>query len=267
MELLPAKINDRFIAYILDAFPFVAAYLGVHIVMIWTLKRASYTPEFSNRVALGCAAAYLLYQFLGNLAGATVGKRLMGIRVLRADGSPLGVLRSLLRTFGYCLSTPLFNFGFLVAIFHPESRALHDLLSGSVVVEPRPKNPAEAAILFLGAVLTLVAMAGGMVYLAFSQPSPQDLIAVQKAREGLLLMGQIQEKYREKNGTYARQLAEIAEASGDPAVFRGALADIFHGNVVNLDAGNKGYRFSARARDRKRTRVIVEGPPPTLRDK
>lgn len=262
VELRPARINERFIAYVLDAAPFALGYL----LTLWKLSPAPGVPPapaLSRHVALAWLAAYVAYQFLGNASGATAGKRLMGLRVVRRDGTPLGAGRSLLRALAYLVSTPFFNFGFLLALAHSESRALHDLIAGSVVIEPEPKNRAEAVVLFLGAALTLVAMYAGTLYLNISRPTRSDVLAVEKARDGLRVLAQIQEEHKSRRGAYTSSLAELAAASGDAAQFAASMNEIFDPHKFSISAGNRGYRMSAVARDRRGTRVSISGPPPT----
>jgi uncharacterized RDD family membrane protein YckC len=261
LELRPAKIAERFIAYVLDAVPFAGGYLLSLIVMTLKLGIAPDTGSFLARLSLVWAGLYLVYQFIGNATGATVGKRLMGLWIVGKDGRPLGLMRSFLRAGGYALSTPLFNFGFLVAFFHPESRALHDLISGSLVIEARPRNRAESAVLFFGALGLLGSIFGGTLYLYKTNPTTSDLLALEKAREGLKVMAQIEERFRVTHGTYTDSLSEIAKASGDVERFRSAMLEIFEPNLFQIEAGRRAYRLSAVARDRRRTRVTLEGSP------
>ena len=258
ITLVPARFNERFIAYFLDVAPLVAGYC---LTMVYGLEQLG-GPTKARAVAWAWIALYLFYQCLGNLSGGTIGKRLMGLRVIRRDGRGLGFFRSLVRALGHLLSTPLFNFGFVLALAHPESRALHDLLAGSVVVEPRRKQPAEAAILFLAAALTLSGLYGTMLYLNLYRPTSQDLAAVEKAREGLLILAQIEEAFKQGHGAYTDTLADLSAASGDPIQFQQAMSELFDPNRFKLRAGNRGYRIEAVARDRRRTRVALEGPPP-----
>lgn len=266
VELRPAKISDRFIAYFLDIAPFAAGYCLTVIYMAQKARITQDTPEFMMRVAGLWFGLYLVYQFLGNAAGATIGKRLMGLRVVRRDGQALGIARGFLRAAGYVLSTPLCNLGFLLAFFHPESRALHDLLAGSVVIEPRPKNPAEASLLFLSAFVVLSALIGGVIYLHRTNPTPADRLAIEKAREGLQVMAAVEEAHKSVHGTYTASLGDLAQASGDAEQFKSAMGEIFEPNLFQLRAGNKGYRIQAAAKDRRKTRVAIQGPPATLQD-
>ncbi len=73
--------------------------------------------------------------------GQTLGKRVLGLRVVAGDGAPLGwmpaIVRNLLRTvdmlpFGYAL-------GLISCLYDPYGRRLGDLVAGSLVVHTPPR--------------------------------------------------------------------------------------------------------------------------------
>jgi uncharacterized RDD family membrane protein YckC len=66
--------------------------------------------------------------------GATPGKMLFGMRVVRADGEALSVPRALGRYLAEMLSAAALGAGYLITPFHPERRALHDLVAGTRVI-------------------------------------------------------------------------------------------------------------------------------------
>ncbi len=76
----------------------------------------------------------IYYVGMWTLAGATVGKWILGLRVVRADGYPPTFLRSLIRFIGYFLSAIVFFLGFLWVLVDEEHRAWHDDLAGTWVV-------------------------------------------------------------------------------------------------------------------------------------
>jgi len=262
LELAPAKVSDRFVAFLLDLAPFLGGFIASMFFFQYQLHPGA--PDRAVFIHMGelWTGLALAYQFVGNLTGGTVGKRLMGIQVVRLDGRPLGAVRSLARALGYLLSMPLCNLGFLIAFVHPESRTLHDLLSGALVVETRAKNPAEAFILFLAAASAICALFFGNIYYDLHKPLPADLLAVQKAQEGLSILAQIEEAYKAKNGSYTRSLPDLVDASGDPVEFRKAMVEIFDPNLFRIEAGAGKYRISGVAKDRAETRVRIEGPLP-----
>jgi uncharacterized RDD family membrane protein YckC len=77
-----------------------------------------------------------VYFILGTFRyGTTLGKRPFKVYVVRAsDGGPITRGQSALRFVGYAASYLTFGCGFLMAAFHPQKRALHDLIAGTVSV-------------------------------------------------------------------------------------------------------------------------------------
>lgn len=69
--------------------------------------------------------------------GATLGKRAVGLRVLKADGTRLSFGRATGRHFAKTFITPLIPFaiGYIMAGFTDRKRALHDMIGDTVVVK------------------------------------------------------------------------------------------------------------------------------------
>lgn len=76
----------------------------------------------------------LYYIGLWALTGATVGKSLLGLRVVGADGFPPSIGRSIIRFIGYGLSAIVFFLGFIWILFDNEHRGWHDELAGTWVI-------------------------------------------------------------------------------------------------------------------------------------
>jgi len=115
--------------------------LGVHLptakefgpdfVMAGLLDR---NPMAAGALGLlfGLSALYQIY--LGGVLGQTLGKRLLGLRVISSRGEPPGPLVACLRFLAMTISLGLAGLGFLWCIFDRERRALHDHLSGTYVI-------------------------------------------------------------------------------------------------------------------------------------
>jgi uncharacterized RDD family membrane protein YckC len=80
------------------------------------------------------AGLYILY-FIGStvLGGQTLGRRIMGIRVLRSDGTRVRLKRAAIRYFGSWLSLPLF-WGYLLVLIDNRRQTFHDRLADTVVI-------------------------------------------------------------------------------------------------------------------------------------
>jgi uncharacterized RDD family membrane protein YckC len=73
--------------------------------------------------------------------GQSIGKMLTGLRVVRTDGKTAGLNNLLLRHLaGYPLTILTMGMGFLVSMFNSNGRALHDFLSGTIVVYGRRRS-------------------------------------------------------------------------------------------------------------------------------
>ena len=81
------------------------------------------------------------YVGLWALTGATVGKWLLGLRIVGPDGTPPTVGRSLIRFIGYGLSAIVFFLGYIWVLFDDERRAWHDELAGTWVVYDFQRRP------------------------------------------------------------------------------------------------------------------------------
>jgi uncharacterized RDD family membrane protein YckC len=76
----------------------------------------------------------LFYYVLMTARGATIGKKVFGLKVVKADGTPPGFGRALLRqTIGYFVSS-FFWLGFIWIAFDPQRQGWHDKIAGTYVV-------------------------------------------------------------------------------------------------------------------------------------
>jgi uncharacterized RDD family membrane protein YckC len=89
-------------------------------------------------IILAIIVAALNLGVLPGLTGLTAGKWATGLRILRVDGSEIGIGRAFLRHFvGYPLSFLTLGLGFLVSALTFRGRGLHDLIASTIVVRER----------------------------------------------------------------------------------------------------------------------------------
>ncbi|MFC6341992.1 RDD family protein, partial [Nocardioides hankookensis] len=96
-------------------------------------------------LAVATLAVWAWFYSFGShaVAGRTLGKGIVGIRVVGADGSPLSVRQAFVRTLVFPLSALLFGLGFLMILVQREHRALHDLIAGTSSVYDWGERAAE----------------------------------------------------------------------------------------------------------------------------
>lgn len=66
--------------------------------------------------------------------GRTIGKLMLGMKVVRANGSRVGYFRALVRYIGYLICYMTLGLGFLVIAFNKQKRGLHDFICDTMVV-------------------------------------------------------------------------------------------------------------------------------------
>jgi uncharacterized RDD family membrane protein YckC len=78
--------------------------------------------------------------------GQTPGKRLVGIKVVNAEGGRPGVGKALLRMVGYFFSLALAGWGFFMVALDPRRQGLHDKIAETYVVPERQERPVPAGL-------------------------------------------------------------------------------------------------------------------------
>jgi uncharacterized RDD family membrane protein YckC len=136
---MPAGIQRRFIALVVDLF--VVLILWKIGDQLWVgfargaprLDLVAQAFGWTWRLVVPLAYFVLCH----GTAGQTLGKRLLGARVLDESGAPIGYLRALGRSLATIVATVPFGIGLVMAGFRRDRRGLHDLLAGTRVVRTR----------------------------------------------------------------------------------------------------------------------------------
>ena len=140
-----AGLVSRAIALGVDALTIVLVFAaGVGIVALIGSLVGGIRPHWLVGALLGAglylaAAAY--FALFWSAAGQTPGMRLMRLRVRRANGSGVSVLRALVRVAGLAVAIIPFFAGFLPVLFDGRRRGLPDYVAGTVVVYETSPEP------------------------------------------------------------------------------------------------------------------------------
>lgn len=133
---------SRFLAFLVDQFAIGVLFgLGATLIRraIEVVTRTTLDADQLDRLQIPVVIAYGLWAFAytaGSLAaaGQTIGKTLLGLLVVRSDGSRLDPKHAALRTVVFPLSFLLLGIGFLLGLFRHDRRQLHDLIADTAVV-------------------------------------------------------------------------------------------------------------------------------------
>lgn len=89
---------------------------------------------------LAILVAVCNFVLLPAVAGQSIGKMFTGLRVVKLNGESPGTRRMLLRQLlGYPLTLGSGGLGFFISVLNAKGRALHDYISGTVVVYGKPR--------------------------------------------------------------------------------------------------------------------------------
>lgn len=139
----------RFVAYLIDTIILAIAGTIIQFAFVGSLRnvvivepgvqpgpevfaRILGTAGLAGLINLAIAATYEAL-FVSKL-GATPGKMALSLRVVRPDGSLLGLGRAFGRHFAKILSGFILLIGFIMAGFDSEKRGLHDMICDTRVV-------------------------------------------------------------------------------------------------------------------------------------
>ncbi len=130
---------SRFLGWAVDAAVstglFALAIAAVSL-LVQVVTGNSVSWSRANIAVVICYAIWEFFYFGYSWAasGKTFGMAVLGIRVVRADGSALGPRRAAVRAVVFPLSFLFFGAGLLGILVDRRHRALHDVIAGSAVV-------------------------------------------------------------------------------------------------------------------------------------
>jgi uncharacterized RDD family membrane protein YckC len=130
---------SRFLAFLLDQFLAGILFTGGLVLTSAALQVVIGvdldTESDSNLIALAYASWHFLY-YAGSLAatGRTIGKAVLGLMVVEADGHKLTGWAPVVRTIVFPISFLIFGLGLLLGLLRRDRRELHDLVAGTAVI-------------------------------------------------------------------------------------------------------------------------------------
>jgi uncharacterized RDD family membrane protein YckC len=137
----PVPHARRLAAHLIDLLALSLLILG--LVVVWTVTTGeNFDPSRDARQGetLGMLLAGLYFVAFWRLAGASPGKRMMGLRLIGIDGAAPGLRRSIARYFTMTLLGSLFGMTWWPVLVRPDRRAIHDLVAGTQVVSWRKRD-------------------------------------------------------------------------------------------------------------------------------
>lgn len=131
---LPAGFRQRLRAYVTDSIIALALAMAFTLTLMGQLGMHD-VPVIGGPFGWLFLALPLLYFTVPVAAwSTTLGKLLFGLRVVRNDGSKIGIGRAFCRHLCYSISFLILGIGFLMVGLREDKRGLHDLICDTKVV-------------------------------------------------------------------------------------------------------------------------------------
>jgi uncharacterized RDD family membrane protein YckC len=133
---LLAFVIDMFIIVVLAAFMFLLSYIGYTVGLAGYGRAITWrnaAPLFVFTTWGGMVLATLYFVVFHGMEGKTIGKWLLGLRVVGADQTAIGYRQALLRWLAEVVFAPLVV-GFLWVLWSHEKKAWHDYLAHTWVI-------------------------------------------------------------------------------------------------------------------------------------
>lgn len=170
----------RFLAYWVDfllLFPLgiiIQNMLGINAFAIFTansladVQRLQSSPNqlLSLIASVGVGMVYF-FIFWVHYDGATPGKKVLGIKIIRENGEKITYPVAIIRYIGFLLSSAtifFFGLGFLWVIWDKKKQALHDKIAGTLVIRTGQTKLAFGILLALLSHVIFFGYMGAMIY-------------------------------------------------------------------------------------------------------
>ncbi len=130
---------SRFLAFLVDQFLAGLLFTGGLVLTSAALQvviGVDLDIESDSTIIALAYVSWLFLYYAGSLAatGRTIGKAVLGLMVVEADGHKLTGWAPVVRTIVFPISFLLFGVGLLIGLFRRDRRQLHDLVAGTAVI-------------------------------------------------------------------------------------------------------------------------------------
>jgi uncharacterized RDD family membrane protein YckC len=133
-----AGFDLRMLASVLDWFIIagIVAVLDLIIILILDQREKTIAVLLANIIII--PVLKFIYQvYLESTQQATLGKKMLNIRVTNLQGLKPSFQQILVRNFSKIISTGLFFFGYLYSFLNKKQQCLHDVMANTLVIKDR----------------------------------------------------------------------------------------------------------------------------------
>jgi len=147
--------SRRILAFLIDN---ALLQVAVMIVFILGLLMVGYEIDVEGDIGISSLLAsyyatavvmnLFYFTWFHGITGQTIGKRILGLKVIRTTGEPVNPGMAFLRWVGYIVSSMIFYLGFIWIAFDKKKQGWHDKIAGTIVIKTGPQCREEQLDLF-----------------------------------------------------------------------------------------------------------------------
>jgi len=124
----------RVAANIIDSFILSLVFTLINFLVFWFFAPNSLLLLMNIFYS---TISFIYFSLMESRGGATLGKKMVGIKVSNANGGPVEFLRSLGRNLAKIISALILMIGFMMVGFTKKKQGLHDIITSCVVIKDR----------------------------------------------------------------------------------------------------------------------------------
>lgn len=138
----------RFTANLLDGL--IISIISLSISYTFKHTTAVGGVSGSNTIPGTILGIFYVIFFWAYQNGQTIGKKLVGLRIVKESGQPLDLPTAITRYIGYLLSCAVLCIGLISVAFNPKKQGWHDKLANTLVIKTDNRSHAGWAIAIYG---------------------------------------------------------------------------------------------------------------------
>mgnify|MGYP003530259842 FL=1 len=134
-QIVYAGFMKRFVANLIDFILVALSGWAIGLIFGVNIFNESWGVKWFNNIL---TMIYFIVMEAGK-NNATLGKQIVGIKVVTTNGEPITLQDSLVRNLCKILSAALLMIGFIMVAFSVKKQGLHDMIAGTLVIEDKSK--------------------------------------------------------------------------------------------------------------------------------
>jgi uncharacterized RDD family membrane protein YckC/Tfp pilus assembly protein PilE len=230
-EIIFAGFWSRFAAVWLDGFVIYAFLIVIGIVVFILGKVLNISVSANSATFLfyvlyfGISAFYFSIMESGSKS-ASYGKRWLGLMVVDVKGNRISGGRAFARWISHFFSYLTLYIGFFMQPFTSKKQALHDMMSGTIVIEN--KNSKSSSVIVIAIIIFVIGTAFFGILAAVAIPAYQDYITKAKAakiaEQQNIERAKEEEQQRTEQSKMQEEAKKLAEANSNNDAQLSAIA-------------------------------------------